>query len=126
MDSENLLIVCRLCGRKVLMHNMRPDTTGENMVCVDCYKKGSQTKSSMSIAEKASEIALSKQPRKSNEKSEPMVKYLCPNCKYKFSRKKSQEVRKCPYCGKTNIMLDNALGADTILKESVNKKFENW
>lgn len=126
MDSENLLIVCRLCGRKVLMHNMRPDATGENMICVDCYKSGSQVKSSMSITEKANELVSSKNLRKGTEKSELMIKYLCPNCKYKFSRKKSQEVHKCPYCGRTNIMLDNALGADTLIKESMNKKFENW
>jgi len=126
MDSENLLIVCRTCGRKTLMHNMRPDGSGENMICVDCYKRSSPAKSAMSISEKAAEINASKSSKKTTEKSEPMVKYLCSSCKYKFSRKKSQEVTKCPYCGKSNIMLDNALGADTLLKESVNKKFENW
>ncbi len=40
MDNDNLLIICRACGRKALMHNMRPDKTGENMICIDCYKKG--------------------------------------------------------------------------------------
>ncbi len=126
MDSENLLIVCRICGRKTLMHNMRQDGSGENMVCVDCYKRNSQNKPTMSISERAAELNAEKTVKKTTEKSEPMIKYLCSNCKYKFSRKKSQEVTKCPYCGKTNVMLDNALGADTLLKESANKKFEQW
>ncbi len=122
MDTENLLIVCRSCGRKVLMHNMRPDATGENMICVDCYKRNSPAKT-MSVSEKAAE----QMPKpKKTEKSEPMVKYICTSCKYKFSRKASQEVSKCPYCGKTTIVVDNQLGADKLLKESENKRFETW
>jgi len=124
MDSENLLIVCRSCGRKVLMHNMRPDGTGENMVCTDCYKRNSPTKT-MSISEAAAE-QTSRPVKKTVEKSEAMIKYICTSCKYKFSRKKSQEVTKCPYCGKNSIVLDSGLGADKLLKESDNKRFETW
>jgi DNA-directed RNA polymerase subunit RPC12/RpoP len=124
MDSDNLLIVCRSCGRKVLMHNMRPDGTGENMVCVDCYKRNSPSKT-MSISEAAAEQSP-KLARKTVERTEPMIKYLCTGCKYKFSRKKSQEVGKCPYCGRTNIVMDNQLGADKLLKESNDKRFETW
>lgn len=123
MDDENLLIVCRICGRKILMHNMRPDSTGENMVCVDCYKRSSPTKT-MSISEAAA--AQSQPVRKPVEHKEPMVKYLCTSCKYKFSRKQSQEVGKCPYCGKTSIVMDNQLGADKLLNDSVDKRFETW
>jgi len=123
MDNENLLIVCRSCGRKVLMHNMRQDGTGENMVCVDCYKRNSPTKT-MSISEKAAEQS---QPlRKSVEHKEPMNKYICTSCKYKFSRKQSQEVGKCPYCGKNTIITDNQLGAAKLLNESNDKRFETW
>jgi DNA-directed RNA polymerase subunit RPC12/RpoP len=124
MDDENLLIVCRSCGRKILMHNMRPDSTGENMICVDCYKRNSPSKT-MSISEKAAELTP-KPLKKTSEKSEPMMKYICTSCKYKFSRKQSQEVTKCPYCGKNTIVLDNQLGADKLLKESNDKKFETW
>lgn len=124
MDSDNLLIVCRSCGRKVLMHNMRPDSTGENMVCVDCYKRNSPSKT-MSISEAAAEQSP-KLARKVVERTEPMMKYICTNCKYKFSRKQSQEVSKCPYCGKNTIVLDNQLGAEKLLKESNDKRFETW
>jgi DNA-directed RNA polymerase subunit RPC12/RpoP len=122
MDNENLLIVCRSCGRKTLMHNMRQD--GDNMVCMDCYKRNSPNKT-MSISEKAAELNA-KPVKKTTEKSEPMTKYICTSCKYKFSRKQSQEVTKCPYCGKDNIVLDSGLGADKLLKDSQDRKFENW
>jgi len=125
MDDENLLIVCRSCGRKTLMHNMRQDGTSENMVCVDCYNRSSNSSKTMSISEKAAELT-GKPIKKTTEKSEPMIKYLCTSCKYKFSRKQSQEVTKCPYCGKNNIVLDSGLGADKLLKDSQDRKFENW
>ena len=105
------------------MHNMRPDGTGENMICVDCYKRNSPTKT-MSISEKAAE--MSQPSRKPVEHKEPMMKYLCTSCKYKFSRKQSQEVGKCPYCGKETIVTDNQLGADKLLNDSADKRFETW
>jgi DNA-directed RNA polymerase subunit RPC12/RpoP len=123
MDNENLLIVCRSCNRKILMHNMRPDGTGENMVCNDCYKRNSPNRT-MSISEVAA--AQSQPIRKVVEHKEPMVKYLCTSCKYKFSRKQSQEVGKCPYCGKSSIVMDNQLGAAKLLNESNDKRFETW
>jgi DNA-directed RNA polymerase subunit RPC12/RpoP len=79
----------------------------------------------MSISEKAAEQS-SKSVRKTVERTEPMIKYICTNCKYKFSRKQSQDVSKCPYCGKNAIVVDNQLGADKLLKESENKRFETW
>ena len=105
------------------MHNMRPDGSGENMVCNDCYKRGAASSSAptMSISE-----AAAKQKPVKKVTTEKMTKYLCTSCKYKFSRKLSQEVTKCPYCGKNNIVLDNALGADKLLDESLDKKFETW
>lgn len=124
MTSENLLIVCRSCGRKVLMHNMRPDSTGENMICIDCYKRNSPSKT-MSISEAAAEQTI-KLSTKKPERTEKMKKYICTSCKYKFSRKETQEVHKCPYCGKTNIVLDSGLGADKLLKDSQDRRFENW
>jgi DNA-directed RNA polymerase subunit RPC12/RpoP len=123
MTSENLLIVCRSCGRKVLMHNMRPDSTGENMICVDCYRRNSPAKT-MSISEAAAE--QTPKPVKRPERTEKMVKYICTACKYKFSRKETQEVNKCPYCEKNAIVVDSGLGADKLLKDSMERRFENW
>ena len=55
-----------------------------------------------------------------------MNKYICTNCKYKFSRKKSREVENCPYCGKNTIIVDNQLGADKLIQDSTDKKFDTW
>jgi len=131
MDNDNLLIICRSCGRKTLMHNMRPDSDGENMICVDCLKKKSTVKAATGIFGKADventpfTSPTEKRVHKTEQK-EKMVKYLCTNCKYKFSRKESQAVEKCPYCGKSTIILDNALGAEKLIKDSTDKRFETW
>lgn len=126
MDTDNLLIICRSCGRKSLMHNMRPADDGEHMICVDCARKGASMSSETTIQKKAIENQPFSGPRKREEKtkSEKMIKFICTSCKYKFSRKESQHVAKCPYCGKQTIVHDDQLGADNLLKESLNKKFD--
>ena len=131
MDEDNLLIICRTCGRKVLMHNMRPDDDGEHMICNDCWKRKQGVKDAGSVLNPAKKSGVENSPYvppKSKEtrtvKSEKMIKYVCTSCKYKFARKGSQEVEKCPYCGKETIVLDSAMGADQMLKESTDKKFD--
>ncbi|MGV8150263.1 MAG: hypothetical protein ACP5NV_00905 [Candidatus Woesearchaeota archaeon] len=126
MNDDNLLIICRSCGRKSLMHNMRPADDGEHMICVDCAKKGSSLSSETTISKKALENTPFSGPRKKVEKTtvEKMIKFICTNCKYKFSRKESQHVAKCPYCGKQTIVHDDQLGAEKLLKDSQNKKFD--
>ena len=117
MDEDNLLIICRSCGRKVLMHNMKPD--GENMVCLECYNKSAGVKSAVSV--------LAPEPKRTKvDKTEKLVKFICTNCKYKFSRKASQQVEKCPYCGKNTIVHDDQLGANKLINDSMNKKFDWW
>jgi DNA-directed RNA polymerase subunit RPC12/RpoP len=126
MDNDNMLIICRSCGRKVLMHNMRPADDGEHMICLDCYNKGASMSTETTIQKKAIENQPFSGPRKKTEKtkSEKMFKYICTNCKYKFSRKESQPVEKCPYCGKQTIVHDDQLGAENLLNDSLSKKFD--
>jgi DNA-directed RNA polymerase subunit RPC12/RpoP len=102
---------------------MRPDNSGENMICVDCYNRNSKTQPKfVSLKEAAAEVEKPKKPAP----KEPMNHYICTGCKYKFSKKASQEVTKCPYCGKFTIVLDNQLGADKLLHDSMDKRFEKW
>ena len=127
MDDDNLLIICRACGRKVLMHNMRPDDDGEHMICNDCWKRKSGVKGATSIFGSKEVSNTPYEPpkhAKTVEKSEKMIKYICTSCKYKFSRKSSQDVHKCPYCGKEGIVVDSQLGAENLLKSSQDKRFE--
>lgn len=49
MDEDNLLIICRTCGRKVLMHNMRPDDDGEHMICNECWKRKAGVKGASNV-----------------------------------------------------------------------------
>jgi predicted RNA-binding Zn-ribbon protein involved in translation (DUF1610 family) len=113
----------------MLMHNMRPDDDGENMICNDCYKRKVGVKSASSIislGKKTMENSPYEPPKsvKKTEKSEKMIKYICSSCKYKFQRKATQEVTKCPYCGKESIVLDSQLGAENIIKQATDKRYE--
>ena len=120
MNQDNMLIVCRSCSRKTLMHNMRPDATGDNMICIDCARKAAGiTSATLRPAGMKPSTSVSK----SNEKP---IKYLCTSCKYKFTRKPTQEVSKCPYCGKFTIVVDANLGAEKLINDSMNKRFETW
>jgi DNA-directed RNA polymerase subunit RPC12/RpoP len=45
------------------------------------------------------------------------VKFICKDCRYKFSFKRSSSYRlRCPYCGKNNIAYDKTT-AESLLKE---------
>jgi DNA-directed RNA polymerase subunit RPC12/RpoP len=126
--EDNVLIICRICQRKVLMHNMVPDSDGENMICSECAARKKGVKNAGSVLgtkkELKNEPYVGKPEKKSAKKEDKLVKYICGDCKYKFSRKASQEVVKCPYCGKSNILTDNQMGADNLIKESLNKRFD--
>lgn len=126
MNEDNLLIICRSCGRKSLMHNMRLADDGEHMICVDCARKGVSLSSETTIQKKAIENQQFSGLKNKTEKtkSEKMIKFICTNCKYKFSRKESRHVDKCPYCGKNTIVHDDQLDADKLIKDSLNKKFD--
>jgi predicted RNA-binding Zn-ribbon protein involved in translation (DUF1610 family) len=127
MDNDNLLIICRVCGRKVLMHNMRLDDDKENMICNDCYKKKASGIQPTSVLGKKAVENNPYEPSRhkvAKTKSEKMLRYICTSCKYKFSRKESQHVEKCPYCGKNSIVLDTQLGADKLINDSMDRKFE--
>jgi len=97
---------------------MRPADDGEHMICLDCAKKGASMRTETTLSEKAKETEPFSGPRKKKEttKSEKMFKYICTNCKYKFSRKESQPAEKCPYCGKQTIVHDDQLGAEKLIR----------
>ena len=33
--------------------------------------------------------------------------YVCNNCNYKFSRKATSKIIRCPYCAKENTVIEN-------------------
>jgi predicted RNA-binding Zn-ribbon protein involved in translation (DUF1610 family) len=97
------------------------------MICTDCYKRKAGVKSVTSVLGKKEVANTPYTPTRQAKKvakSEKTIRYICTSCKYKFQRKESQEVGKCPYCGKSMIVLDSQLGADNIIKESSDKKYD--
>ncbi|MEM4755824.1 MAG: hypothetical protein QW594_01700 [Candidatus Woesearchaeota archaeon] len=107
MDKDTMMVVCRLCNRKVQMHHLVPSADGDYMVCQSCAKK-QPVKKQVPVAKKPVSLASSKQI------TEKLVRYHCPNCDYRFVRKSSQQVTKCPYCDKAGVELDD-LDADSLL-----------
>ena len=83
---------CSRCKREFDFDNIKYDNNNR-LICVECL--GKQKK-------------LEKKERLSLEKAgegEP-VKFICVNCRFKFTVKKgSQKALKCPFCGKTKLML---------------------
>lgn len=117
MNKDQLWIVCRSCGRRVLMHDMFPDNTGKNQICKECHRKNSPLRPLANTAFKPTN-------KPQDKKSDPMIKYICNNCKYKFSRARSKEVEVCPYCSKKNITAIDDMGANRLISESSEKRFD--
>lgn len=106
MENQNILIMCRKCGRKSPVAKMRYDVNGKDLICIDC------------LGQRKVEGPQIKGVQKSGGES---VRYFCQNCKYRFSRKKEVGIPKvCPFCGKAAVEKDSASSADSLLKDSDN------
>ena len=54
------------------------------------------------------------------------IKFICVSCRFKFSVKKgSQKTIKCPYCGKTRLMLVKKYKDENdLIKDSSDPRFD--
>lgn len=92
--QENVPVNCRSCEREVLMKDIKFDSTTNSYICERCYDKN----------RKSSEQEMS--VKKDDMTSKPdLENYLCKNCNYEFSRKKSRTINECPYCGKNDLLV---------------------
>ena len=86
------LYTCSRCKREFNFDNIKYDDN-HRLICVECL--GKQKK-------------LEKKEKLSIEKAEEgeAIKFICVSCRFKFSVSKgSPKTLKCPYCGKTKLML---------------------
>ncbi len=105
MENQNILIMCRKCGRKSPVSQMRYDSNGKDLICINCLGQ-----------RKIESPSIGKSVKKEGGET---MKYFCPNCKYRFSRKKEVGFPGvCPFCGKSGVDKDSATSADSLLKES--------
>lgn len=104
MENQNILIMCRRCGKKNPVKDMKFDANGKDLICAVCAKGSISTVKSVP---KATTSTVNKPV---------MVKYSCTSCKYKFSRKKEIGMPNvCPFCGKPSVQKDQLTSADNLL-----------
>ncbi len=105
------LYTCSRCKKEFNFKNIKYDT-GHSLTCLGCLEQQQKLKSK--------EVKLG-QPEVQEE-----IKFICANCRFKFSVKKgSQKSVKCPYCGKTKLMLVKKYkDEDDLIKDSMDPRFD--
>ena len=106
------LYTCSRCKREFNFDNIRYDT-GQNLICVECFGKNQKLQKKQFLAEKPEE--------------QKTIDFICYPCRFKFSiRKDSQKEIKCPYCGKTKLMLIKKYkNENDLIKDSMNPRFDH-
>ncbi len=106
------LYTCTRCKREFNFDNIKYDHNNK-IICIECL--GKQQK-----LEKKEKLSL----EKAGEGQ--AVNFICVSCRFKFSVKKgSQKELKCPYCGKTKLMLVKKYkDEDDLIKDSSDPRFD--
>jgi len=106
------LYTCSRCRGEFDFDNIKYDNDNR-LICIECL--GKQQK-----LEKKEKLVL----EKADEGEE--IKFICVSCRFKFSVKKgTQKDLKCPYCGKTRLMLVKKYkDEDDLIKDSMDPRFD--
>ena len=106
------LYTCSRCKKEFNFNNVKYDEN-KSLICVDCLKKKQK---------------LEKKEKLKSEKPEEQepINFICVSCRFKFSVKKgSQKTIKCPYCGKTKLMLVKKYKDENdLIKDSMDRRFD--
>jgi DNA-directed RNA polymerase subunit RPC12/RpoP len=104
------LYTCTRCKKEYNFNHIRYDDK-KNLICTLCFDK-------LTYAPNA--------PNSHKPTGQEAVKYICLHCRFNFSIKKgSPKAPKCPYCGKTKLMLVKKYNdANTLIEESMDSKFD--
>ena len=90
---DDLVIVCRKCGKKVHPSELRKENQNSAvMICNSCYSKAKD------IDETIEQIKTVK-----NNNQTGTFQYFCEACGFKFVRNKENLNQTCPYCSKDKV-----------------------
>lgn len=106
------LYTCARCKREFNFENIKYDSNNK-LICLECLDKQQKIdKKEKSALEKAGEGES--------------INFICVDCRFKFSvRKGSQKDIKCPYCGKTKLMLVKKYkDEDDLIKDASDPRFD--
>lgn len=106
------LYACSRCRKEFNFNNIKYDSDNR-LICVECLEKQSKI-------ERKEKLNLEDADRSSS------VDFICVSCRFKFSVKKgSPKTVKCPYCGKTKLMLVKKYkDEDDLIKDSMDPRFD--
>lgn len=114
MGNSDLSVVCRSCGRKVKMEQVKFDDVRSAFVCESCFDSTHRVEKTSSRSAVVDEAIKSVDSLKDS-----LVKYTCKKCKYHFARRKDKEIGVCPYCGSDDLGVLSR-DASTIVSDSSN------
>ncbi len=106
------LYTCSRCKKEFNFDNIKYDENNR-LICVECLQKQKKIENKEKLkVEKA-------------EKGET-INFICVSCRFKFSVKKgSPKSMKCPYCGKTRLMLVKKYKDENdLIKDSTDPRFD--
>ncbi len=108
MVDPNVMLTCTRCSKKSSVKDMKYNKAGV-LVCAECNEKQKD------------------EPIKTTTKSYRQAdykNYICAECRYKFKLRNDFPVRRCPFCGKSQIIEDKNISADDLLLEADDPRFE--
>lgn len=106
MEDIRTSMLCDRCRRPVPLDNIRyvPRGSGRVALCPECLGNGEPMPTPVKTPMPKSTLSSTKKP------------YVCARCNFKFHA--SPSASRCPYCGKTDKVMEDALHVNTLLKES--------
>ena len=107
IGSKSPSYICDICKGEFKFEDIKYGKDGKKVLCKSCYTKN---------------LKPDKKDEKSANQADPdKVKVICMGCRYKFSLKKKTTTNPtCPYCGKSNLMIDNTTAEKLIEDVSSN------
>jgi len=106
------LYTCSRCKLEFDFDNIKYDDNNK-LICVECLAKQKKT-------EKKEKLSVEKAG--DGEK----INFICVSCRFKFSvTKGSQQALKCPFCGKTKLMIVKKYKDENdLIKDSMDPRFD--
>jgi len=106
------LYTCTRCRKEFNFDNIRYDENNK-LICVSCLEKQQK---------------IEKKEKLSMEKAEEgeAINLICVECRFNFSVKKgSPKAIKCPYCGKTRLMIVKRYKDENdLINDSMDTRFD--
>ena len=108
MEEDKIILTCTRCGRRHPVSEMKYNK-GMVLVCNECYEKQKQEPV---------------KPVKRSIKASDYKNYICAECRYKFKLRKDFPVKRCPYCGKSQIIENKNISAEDLLLEADDSRYD--